>query len=84
MKKPNPPFTIEWTIERTFAKMQDCINFSMARTASRIPEFADDPVKSAEILQTLVTLAQAKAGLEKLKPITSNTGAENAGNSANQ
>ena len=67
MKNNIKPFTLEWTIDRTFKRMIDCIVFSMDRAASRISEFAKDRGKSEEILRTIGTLGKMKTSIEQMR-----------------
>lgn len=60
----NKPFTMQWTLDRTLERMEQCINLSLEKTVKRLPEFATDPKKSAEIIQTIVHLINLKDNIK--------------------
>ncbi len=67
MNKKIKPFTMEWTISRTFDKIIACIDFSVNRVLHRIPEFTGDSDKNAELISTISKLSNLRVKVSQLK-----------------
>lgn len=58
------PFSMSYVLRTTAKHMKRDIDLSIRKTFDRVAEFADDPVKSKEVFETLSTLHSMRKQLE--------------------
>lgn len=58
------PFSKSYVLRTTAKHMRKAIDVSIRKTFDRVGEFANDPVKSAEIFQTLSSLHTMRRNLD--------------------
>jgi hypothetical protein len=61
------PFSLEFVLNTTVNNMKRDIDISIRKTFERIGEFADNPVKSREVLTTLFALHNMKKQINVFK-----------------
>lgn len=62
----NIPFSREYVIHTTVKHMRKSVDISIEKTFKRIEEFANDPVKSIEVLVTLSELNTLRNNLDNM------------------
>ena len=58
------PFSMSYVLRTTAKHMKRDIDLSIRKTFDRVAEFADDPVKSKEVFETLSALHSMRKQLE--------------------
>jgi hypothetical protein len=61
------PYSSEYVIRETLRHMQQSIAISTQKTITRIPEFAEDPAKLKEVMDTLASLSRLNQLIESIK-----------------
>ena len=67
------PFSTGYVLRTTAKHMRKSIDISIRKTFDRIPEFAEDKEKSAEVFKTLAFLHTMRKNLDDFQALNSET-----------
>ena len=66
------PFDNGFVIRETLRRMQGCVDKSIQKTLTRMPEFRDNPEKMHEVLVTLGNLSRLTKMIDEVKDHNNN------------
>lgn len=66
-QKADRPFSRGYVLRTTAKHMRKSIDISIRKTFDRMPEFVNDPKKSAEVFETLAMLHGMRKQLDELQ-----------------
>lgn len=58
--KNNKPFSSSYVVRETLRHMSKCVDISMEKVLTRMPEFKDDPDKTKEFMIAVTNLNRLK------------------------
>jgi hypothetical protein len=67
------PFSVEYVLSTTAKHMRKSIDISIRKTLDRLPEFADDPVKSVVVFNALTQLHAMRKQIDDFQSKNSQT-----------